>query len=147
MMNIIKAIYCNQYAELLQKNKAYTAQKNGTILCAVIIIMSIIALIMLFVLFYPNFESNYSQFMQKIFGRHSGRFAGKILGIILFVVSYFVIKWTVGSDKSYNKTIAEYNQLSEFEKNQISSKGLKFILYTIGIFVLIIFVAAIKPFV
>jgi len=143
-MNLFKTIYCNQYFELEPKGKAHEAQKMGTILSTIVLVLFMLSLFFISITFFPDFEKEMDRFFKKLFGRTSGRFIGKLVGLLLFVASYPIIRFTVGAASSYKKTIARFNLKSQKEKEQISKKGLWFFMSAVITVLIILFMVAIK---
>lgn len=131
-MNLLKTIYCNQYFELKQKGKEASARKNGTILTTLALVLVLFAIYILWITFFPDAERTMNRFVRKTIGRTSGRMLGKILALVLMTVSYLLIRYTLGTVKSYQKTITVFSKLSADEQERISKKGLKIFLMSIA---------------
>ncbi|MEM6719447.1 MAG: hypothetical protein AAF611_09045 [Bacteroidota bacterium] len=124
-MNLLASIYCNQYFELKQKGKEASARYNGTILTTFALVLVLFAIYILLVTFLPDVEKEMNRFVRKTVGRTSGRLFGKILAGVLMVVSYLGIRYTLGTEKRYQKMIQTFEKLPFSVQEQISKKGLK----------------------
>ena len=136
-MNLLKAIYCNQYYELKQKGKEVSARENGTALTAVALMLSVFALLLLSILFVPGLEKDINHFIIDLFGMRSGKTAGKYLGIGIIAICWPIIRFTLGTESSYNKTIHEFESLNKEEQLKISKKGLYTFIAAVAFFGLV----------
>ena len=130
-MNPFKALYCNQYYELEPKGKGNTAKKMGTILSTIALVLFLFSLFFLLITFFPDIEKDMDKFFRNAFGRRTGRAIGKFIALALFVIAYPLIRVTLGTEKSYQKTITRFNSKTQLEKEQISKKGLVFFVSSI----------------
>lgn len=143
-MNPFKAIYCSQYKELKAQGKEETAQKNGTIICSLTLVLFMLGTFLLLIAFLPGFEKDMTRFFRDIFGRSGGKTIGKLSALVLFAASFPIIKFTVGRNSSYNKTIEKFDKLSELDQKSVTKKGLIFFLSSIGVMVLSVIAVMIK---
>ena len=132
-MNLFGALYCNQYYKLKEQGKEHTAQKNGTILATVALVLFLFGLFMLLISLVPDFEREMNGIFRKVFGvrRSSGRAIGQIIGLLLFASAYPMVKFTVGPDNVYQRTISYFESLTETEQLAISKKGFQFFISSI----------------
>ncbi|MEM6686386.1 MAG: hypothetical protein AAF617_11440 [Bacteroidota bacterium] len=130
-MNILASIYCNQYFELKKKGKEARARYNGTILTTFALVIVLFASYILMITFFPDAEKEVNRFVRKTVGRTSGRMFGKILAGVLMIVSYLSIRYTLGTEKNYQKMIQTFEQLPVSSQEQISKKGLQTFIATI----------------
>ncbi|WP_406684624.1 DUF3784 domain-containing protein [Seonamhaeicola sp. MEBiC1930] len=130
-MNVFKALYCNQYYELEPQGKADTAKKMGTVLNAVAIMLILLSIFFLLLTFVPDFERELNKMFKSAFGRRSGRAVGKFVGLAIVALAFPVIRYTLGTEKSYQNIIAEFKSKSAEEQAQISKKGLQFFIRVI----------------
>ncbi|WP_412983970.1 hypothetical protein [Pontimicrobium sp. IMCC45349] len=142
-MNVFKALYCNQYYELKPQGKEDTAQKMGTILSTIALVLFLLSAFFLLMTFMPDFEKELYRFFKSAFGRRTGKAIGKFAGILCLLIGYPIIKFTVGTNKSYNTTITEFNNKSIEEQKQISKKGLKFFVSSVAIIIIVVIIMAI----
>lgn len=135
-MNLFKAIYCNQYFSLKKQGKEFFARKNGHIIATVSIILYAFSVFLLLMTFVPDFDREMSRFFRKTFGGANGKFIGQLITLLLFVSVYPLLKFTIGSNRIYNKTIEKFSKLPEEEQQKVSDKGLAFfILSIVSIFI------------
>lgn len=147
-MNLLKAIYWNQYYELKQKGKAHVARKQGTLLVTIAIVLFIFSIFFLLMVFVPDFEKDSNRFLRKSFGRNSGRAIGKIGAILLILVIYPIINFTIGSSKVYYDSIVKSSLLlSADEQKAMSKKGLKSFLLPVILFGIAMIALLIKTFI
>lgn len=130
-MNLFKAIYCNQYFELREKGKENAAQKNGSVLASIALMLFFISLAFILMIVFPDFDHAFERFFRDIFGRSAGKIAAKIVVVILFASSFLIIKLTLGRDSSYAKIINDFEALSAKEQRSVSKKGLIFFISSI----------------
>lgn len=141
-MNVFKALYCNQYYELEPKGKADTAKKMGTILNAVAIMLILLSIFFLLVVIIPDFDRALNKMFKSAFGRRSGRAVGKFIGLIIVALAFPIVRYTLGTERSYNKTINEFKSKSAQEQEAISKRGLKFFI-NVAIFLGVSFLAVV----
>jgi len=143
-MNSFKAIYCNQYYELLPQGKAHSTHKLGTILNTLVLILFVFSAGLLLYVFIPDFEDVIMDPLKKWFGRRNGKLVGKFLGVIIMFICYPIIRYTVGSTNSYDNTIKNFNSLHPIEKEKISKKGMQFFYRSFLILIISIVLAVLK---
>jgi hypothetical protein len=143
-MNVIKALYCNQYYELKPKGKAHTAQKMGTILSTIALVLFLMSAFFLLITFFPDFEKSLSKLFRNAFGRRSGRVIGKFAGLLSFLVAFPVVKLCFGRDAIYKHTIREFNAKLALDQKQISTKGFRFFVSAVITIIVSVLVIAVK---
>ncbi|MCB0661936.1 MAG: hypothetical protein KDC24_04305 [Saprospiraceae bacterium] len=136
MKHPLKAIYCNQYYELKPKGKAHSAKENGTALSAVAVMLLVFATFLITISFFPDVEKASRDLIQDVFGIKTGKSAGKILGLFLVFISWPFVRYTVGTEHSYQETISAFEALGPEEQQKVSKYGLWSFVATIGIFAL-----------
>jgi len=124
-MNLLASIYCNQYFELKKKGKEASARYNGTILTTFALVLILFAIYIFMVTFFPDVEKEMNRFVRKTVGRTSGRMFGKILALVLMVIAYLSIRFTLGTEKRYQKIVQTFEKLPVSNQKQISKKGLQ----------------------
>ncbi len=142
-MNVFKALYCNQYYELKPQGKEASARSNGTRLLTVSVALNIITLVVLIMVFSEDFTDAFGDLIKDVFGRRTGRSVGKIVALIPFLISLPLIRYTLGRESSYNMLIAEFEELPEETRKQISKKGLQYFIASMvamGLSVVLIFI-------
>ena len=145
-MNVFKSLYCNQYAELAPQGKGAAARANGTGLLTVALLANIAVPIVLVLLLSEDVADAAQDIIEDMFGRRNGRGAGRFIGFAAIVPLYFGVKFTIGTESSFNATIKEYNNLPEDEQKAVSKKGLRYFLYSLGLIVPFILYAVIMAF-
>lgn len=130
-MNPFKALICQQYYSLQKQRKEVLARRSSTVVSAICIVLIMFGTFLLLMAIFPDLDRIMNRFFRKSFGRSSGKFIGQLIGLSLFILSYPIIRFTVGSEKSYNRTITSFMILPKIEKEAISKKGLKFFIGSI----------------
>lgn len=133
-MNVIKALYCNQYYELKPKGKEHASLQNGTALVTIALLVNFFAIVFFVITISPDVGDYFGDIIEDIFGRRNGRSLGKILGIIPFGLIYLGVKNTTGKEANYNQTITEFEALSPDQQKQVSKKGLNYFIISIVVF-------------
>jgi Mn2+/Fe2+ NRAMP family transporter len=124
MKHPLKAIYCNQYYELKPKGKEDLVKEYGTALSTVAVMLVLFAIYMTAISLFPDVEKVSRDIIKDIFGLQTGKSAGKILGLFLVFVSWPIVRFTVGTEQSYQSIIAEFDQLDAEEQQKVSKFGL-----------------------
>ena len=127
-MNVLKAVYCNQYFELKPKGKEDAARTNGTRLLAVGLALYMILLVVILMVMSEDIADGFSDLIEDIFGRRRGRSIGRVVALIPFLISLPLVRYTLGREDVYKNVIAEFESHSEEQQKQISKKGLVFFL-------------------
>lgn len=135
-MNLLQALYCNQYHELKPKGKAYAGRANGTGLVTVALLLNTFELLFLIAIIYPPFADGVGDLIIDIFGRRNGRGVGKILALIPFLIIFPIVKYTLGRDDNYNRLIERFEALRPEEQERVSKKGLYYFFVSLGLLVI-----------
>lgn len=122
-MNPIKIIYSCHYFDLKKQGKEFTARKSGTLIVSLLLFLLALSTFLLMIVYHPNFESTISNFFYKFFGLKTGKGISKLVLVLVFGIIFYGIKYTVGSQNTYNKTIEEFSLLSEYEQKKIKRIG------------------------
>lgn len=128
-MNLLKAIYCNQYYELKPKGKAHAARTNGTGLVTVGLVLLVFALTTLLIIAFPDLGEYLENLLKEWFGVRSGRTIGRAAALIPFLIIYPLVKNTLGTTASYQATITQFESYSETRKKEISRLGMSFFFF------------------
>jgi len=131
-MNLLKAVYCNQYYELNPKGKGDAARSNGTRLLAVSLVIDFILLAMLCMVISPDLADAFGDLLQDVFGRRQGRMAGKFVVLIPFLIFLPLVRYTLGTESSYQSTISQFEAQSAEQQKRISKKGLIFVVISMA---------------
>ncbi|WP_420385368.1 hypothetical protein [Roseivirga sp.] len=123
-MNILQALYCNQYYELKPKGKEAAARVNGNRLLGIALAFNFILLVILTMLASPDFTDAFSDMVRDIFGRRQSRTVGKLIALIPFLIFLPLVQFTIGRQSTYDRLIARFELMPESNKKQISRKGL-----------------------
>ena len=123
-MNVLKALYCNQYYELKPKGKEVSARTNGTRLLTISVSLNIILVVLVIMVLSDGFADAFSDTIKDVFGRRRARSVGKIVALIPFLLSYPFIRYTLGREETYDKLIQSFGQLSPEKQKETSKKGL-----------------------
>ncbi len=125
-MNVFKAVYCNQYYELKPKGKEDSARSNGTRLLIVSTALNIILIVVLAMVISEDFLDAFTDLIEDIFGRRRGRSIGRLVAIVPFIIVLPIVRYTLGTESSYNSTISEFESLSDQDQLVVSKKGLRY---------------------
>lgn len=123
-MNVLQALYCNQYYELKPKGKEAAARVNGNRLLGIALAFNFILLIVLAMLASPDFADAFGDVVRDIFGRRQSRMVGKIIALIPFLIFLPLVQFTIGRQSTYDQLIDRFESMTESDKKQISKKGL-----------------------
>lgn len=124
-MTFIQALYGSQYYEILLKGKdGAKGRFNGNIFLSAFIILIAMTATAITMTLSPAAANRIERLASFIAHGQSGRITGKLLAIPAIAVCYLVIANTIGSVKSYNKIIKEFNLLPAAEKNKANRKVL-----------------------
>lgn len=135
-MNVLKALYCNQYYELKPKGKEQAARTNGNRLLGISLSLNLIFLVVLVMVISPDFADAFGDLIKDIFGRKPARSVGKLVALIPFLIFLPLVQYTIGTQSSYDQTIRSFEQMSEADQKRVSKKGLiYFVLSMISLFV------------
>lgn len=139
-MNLLQAIYCNQYAELKRTNRNVNkARTNGIILITSMIIVNLFTVLVLFFAFNKQASQNESlgKFAASLGG---GRSAGQVIAILLFAIIGAFISSTVGKWDYYSNTIRQFETLEIAEQKKTERKATVYVLGSVFSFIIIFFV-------
>ncbi len=134
-MNPIKIIYSCRYFDLKKQGKEFTARKSGTLIVSLLLFLLALSAFLLMILYYPNFETTITEFANKTFGERTGKGISKLVLVLFFGIIFYAIKYTVGNQNSYNKTIEEFSLFTEYEQKKIKKIGNIYFLIPIIIFI------------
>lgn len=123
-MNVIKSLYASQYYELKKKGKEETSLQNGVVLTTLALLVNFFTVVLLMILISPDIGDFFEDLIEDIFGRSSGRSIGRIIAIIPFGIIYLIVKYTSGRQANYDRTIEEFETLSEDQQKQVAKKGM-----------------------
>lgn len=125
-MNVLKALYANQYYELKPKGKEGAARSNGTRILGICLAIDFLLLAVIVMVISPDLADAFSDLIKDIFGRRQGRTVGKVVVLIPFLIFLPLVHYTLGSPSGYERTINEFESLPAEQQKQISKKGLVF---------------------
>jgi len=134
-MTFIQALYGSQYYEISQKGRdGAKGRLNGNIFLAAFVLLIIMTIIAIAITFSPAAANSFEHGASFIAHGESGKTTGKLLAIPAIAICYLVIANTVGSVKSYNKIIEEFNLLPTAEKDKANRKVLAPFLIVLALF-------------
>ena len=134
-MNLIQALYCNQYYELKPKGKAYAARQNGTVLTALALLLYFFGVIFLLVTIFPEVSDWFGDGLKKTFGRQQGRMAGRLIAAAAFFALFGLVKLIWDRPVYYNRTIEAFEALPDDRQKEVSKKGLRFFMVSLAVFI------------
>ncbi len=76
--------------------------------------------------FIPDFADAFADSIKDVFGRKNGRALGKIVAVIPFLIFLPLVRYTLGTQKSYQSTINQFENQSKDSQRKISRRGLIF---------------------
>ena len=122
-MTFLEALYGSQYNEIHKQGKdGNKGRRNANILLAAFIIVFLFAVTLLAIKFLPGFETSLNRSIKNVFGKISGRSAGKLMAIPLMAIIYFIVAFTVGSQKSFTDKVEKFMQYPDEIKKQANKK-------------------------
>lgn len=133
-MNPVKIIYSCRYFDLKKQGKEITAKKSGTFIVSLLLFLLVLSAFLLMILYYPNFETTISNFFDKFFGERTGKGISKLVLVLFFGIIFYVIKYTIGSQNTYDRTIEEFSLFTDYEQKKIKRIGNIYFLIPILIF-------------
>ena len=125
-MNVLKALYANQYYELKPKGKEAAARTNGTRILGLCLSIDFILLAVVVMVISPELADAFSDLIKDIFGRRQGRQVAKVVVLVPFLIFLPLVRYTLGTATSYASIIAEFESKPEAAQKRISKKGLVF---------------------
>ncbi|HAA15244.1 MAG TPA: hypothetical protein DCE41_27530 [Cytophagales bacterium] len=140
-MNLIQALYCNQYFELKPKGKADMAKKNGTALTAIALVMYVFGFIFLAMIISPGLDEAMGDLLKDIFGRRQGRMVGRLVALVVFAAIFGIVKLVWDREPVYQATIQQFERMPEGEQARISKKGFRFFVFSLPSIALVILYA------
>lgn len=143
-MTIFQSLYCYSYQHSLDNNTNTSLdnlRKTGTIMASVVLLMWLLSLTFLTLPF--GLGESIIDVLQSIFGYRSGKTIGQFGGLGLFLLIYPLVHFTVGSQKSFQKTMNQYNNLPQQEQTNVVSKGVMVLGGSIAVFVISILIGGI----
>jgi hypothetical protein len=133
-MNVFEAIFMSQYAELKKNGRDTSKAKiNGIVLVGVMLMLNFFTIV-LFIVFHMHgtAPARWLEDVGDIFG--SGRSGGRLMALVSMAVLCGITYWWMGSDKSYQKMIAEFETLDTTAQKAVSKKGLMYFIVSLVIF-------------
>ncbi|HRH49288.1 MAG TPA: hypothetical protein PLP23_11105 [Panacibacter sp.] len=134
-MNILQALFCNQYDELVKTGRdGNKARKNGLILCAVCIVLNILTICCFFFWTTPtltNYLDSASEYLE-------GKTIGKILFAAAFGVILLILRYSIGTEKHFNSLVSKFNELAEADQKAINCKAMIYCFGSIILFLLVV---------
>ena len=123
-MNPLKLIYSNLYNNFKKRGNEKRARANGTLISVILIFLLLFTAFLLCLIYYPNFEQKSTTLLISIFDDKS---AIKGISIIFLLVSfgiiYILVKYTIGTEASYNKIIEEFYLLTPEQQKGIKKRA------------------------
>jgi hypothetical protein len=137
-MTFLQALYGSQHKELTDRGSdGAKGRFNANVFLTAFLIL---ATIIIFLITFKASDSFSHSVNSGMSGYVSGRSIGKLLAIPVFAIIYFAIIKTIGSERNYQKLVAEFNELPDSEKAQANKKVLTPFFILLGIvMVLVIF--------
>ncbi|MFT5619002.1 MAG: hypothetical protein ACI85I_002239 [Arenicella sp.] len=118
-----------------------TPRAIGTILASVMIVMWLFSLA--FLTFPFGLGEGIIDGLQSVFGYSTGKTIGRVSATVLFIIIYPLVKYTIGSQKSYNTIIESYLKTPQENRGEIAGKGLSYLIISIIVFVVAIIIGGI----
>ena len=143
-MNLAKIIYCCRFFDLKKQGKEHTARNSGTLILCILLFLLALSGFLLMILYYPNFETESTNFIDNFFGKSTAKGIGKLVLVLLFGIIYLSLKYTIGSQNTYNKTIEEFSLLTDYEQKRVKKNGNIYFLIPIIVFIITMTLLMIK---
>lgn len=138
-MTFIQALYGSQYYEITQKGRdGAKGRFNGNIFLSAFIILIVLTIIAAVITFSPAAANSFDHGASFIANGASGKATGKLLAIPAMVICYLLIANTIGSAKSYNKIIEDFNLLPAAEKDKANRRVLAPFLIVLALFFMLL---------
>ncbi len=131
-MNTLTSLYCNQYYQLKKNGEdTSSARLRGTVMVSVCLIFNLLTILLL--LFFAkkgSLDGLGSEVMDLI-----EDLPNKLVVAIPFAVILLLVRFTLGTEKFYNKTIAKFEALPPKKQKSVSRMGdIYFIFSLVAVF-------------
>ncbi len=136
-MNPLKLIYSSLYYDSIKRNTIEKARANGTLICTILIFLLVFSGFLLLIVYYPNFEQKATSFLVSIFDDKTlVKGISRLFLVAFFGIIYFLIKYTIGTESSYNKIIEEFLLLRPEQQKGIKKRANVYFLTTVLLFII-----------
>lgn len=119
---------------------------TGNIVAAITIFLYVTSIFLLLMAIIPDFADSMEDFVEDIFGRKSGKAVGQLVALLGIALVFPLLKFTIGSEKNFKKTISRYEQLEGEEKTMAAFKGLMFFIGSVALIFVAILVNVVISF-
>lgn len=135
-MSPLKLIYWSLYNDFKKRGDEKKARANGTLISTILIFLLLFAGFLLCIIYYPDFEQKSTKFLISIFDDKSAiKGISKLFLFAFFGIIYILVKYTIGTEASYNKIIKEFYLLSPEQQKGIKKRANPYFLTPIILFV------------
>ena len=104
-----------------QKGKEEKALVTANVLVATMFCFLGGSLFFLQMIFFPDYEG--FNFIFDSLPTGSDKLNGKILGLLFLLIFFLIVRFTIGTKKSYEKSIAVFEQLPPEEQHRLARRG------------------------
>jgi hypothetical protein len=131
-MNWIETVYCSQYYELKQNGRdPMKARLNGTLLTAIMILLALVVLLKMTGKFIPWHLPEESVL--------TGKTIGKLVALAGLLLVGSLLNFTIGSEKSYRKMMAGWEQLPDEVLKATIKRSLVYFMIVFAAFLFAVF--------
>ncbi|MEL6635890.1 MAG: hypothetical protein AAFW73_00220 [Bacteroidota bacterium] len=139
-MKLLKGLYWHPYLELSEQGKSTASvRRTGTILVALVVLLNTAVVLMVLQFVWPAVGEGLDDLLRAWFGRRSGRSVGRFLGALGLGLAYLPVWLTWGSERGYARLMEELGGLSEADQQRYSERSFRYLLASIGLFFLLLF--------
>ena len=132
-MNLLKSVFVYLHEARLKEGYATgSSPTTGNIVLACSLTMLIVSGVLSAALIFPDVADWFDDMFKDIFGRSSGKTIGRLIGIALILLIYPILKFTVGTEESFNNAINQYEAMSDEDKDKTAKKGKWFFLLSVS---------------
>jgi len=136
IMSPLKLIYSNLYNDFKKRGNEEKARINGTIISTILIFLLLFAGFLLLIIYYPDFEQKSTNFLVRLFDdKLVIKGISKMFLIASFGIIYILVKYTIGTEASYNKIIEEFYLLPPEQQKGIKKRATPYFMTPIILFV------------
>ncbi|MCB9235157.1 MAG: hypothetical protein H6581_26110 [Bacteroidia bacterium] len=143
-MNLLQAVYCNQYYELNPKGKGPAARQNGNMLVTVALVFNFFTLMVLLAVLVPGFAHFWDHLFRDLFGDLGGRTIGRIIAAVPLALCYPLVRFTLGTQEKFDQMIQTYEGLDPEEQKRISNRGMIYFFVSLGVVVIPVIILVLR---
>jgi len=136
-MNPLKLIYSSLYYDFKKRGNTDNARANGTLVSTISIFLLLFSGFLLSIIYITNFEQKATQFLIYIFNDKTVvKGLSQLFLVLAFAIIYIIIKYTIGTENAYHKTIEEFNLLTIEQQKRIKKRANPYIITPMILFII-----------